>query len=509
MISIPNYTLQEKIGEGGMAEVYRATHDILEHSVAIKVMSASLMKDKSFKDSFIKEGQTMKKLKHPHIVEIYDIGISDDFCYMVIELLEAESLKDKLAKAPLPVAETLRIIEQISAALRFAHDQGYIHRDIKPANILFRENGDAILTDFGISKLQGTAGDLTQMGYLIGSPYYMSPEQIQGGELDKRSDIYNLGIVFYEMLTGEKPFSGDTTVAISYEHIHADIPTLDSPFQLFQPVLNKVLQKDKTNRYSEITDFANTLYSVGEETQRIAPLPPNTQHDTQTEPPAPPKPYLKIVLFALSVIMIAGVGIYFIFYPSPPLIDDKAVGENKITTSSTENNKPIEQNTAIANPPSVTISKPTSIPAEDHTPLINLLLDKSLSNLSSAITTYTRINKEQQSIEKLKSLPAESSRTKFITTLKIAILEAEKTQLKNTNKYCSSVIELGQHSVTLIEKQLKKNQATFITQYTNPAYATLKQFLLMHLRHAETAALTKNKCSQDVAESAKKFSAQH
>ncbi|HHL19640.1 MAG TPA: serine/threonine protein kinase [Thiothrix sp.] len=544
MISIPNYVIEEKIGAGGMAEVYLAKHKILPRHAAIKVMSANLITDKSFKDSFIKEGQIMAQLKHPHIVEIYDIGVSNDLCYMAIELLEKESLKEKLEKAALPIAETLTIIKQLSSAIQYAHDKNYIHRDIKPANTLFRNNGDAILTDFGISKLQGTVGDLTQMGYLIGSPYYMSPEQIQGQTLDKRSDIYSLGIMFYEMLTGKKPFSGSTTVAITYEHVHADIPILDAEFEQFQPVINQVLQKNKEDRYAEVTDFANALLEANQAgnqvndesddetviftakkpqpTQDIPPPQPREKEKTKDEdeegqvspatlPVKPPRKTALIIGGTLLTLITLGIASYMFIKPSTttPITPSTTITTppktpiSKTTTqipATTDNNKTQQNSTKDIENDVENNTEKNSQTNSNNSLIIQTLLDNALSNFRSSIKTYIRIQKAEQNIKEYKKLPPDPGRTKFIADRKKAIADFNKQKTDNQHAYCDAVIKLNKYPITDIKLYL---QEALVTKYTKPIYEEVGQLLL---KHTKIEILTHNQCKNDLIHFAKKLS---
>jgi len=205
MIEIPNYTLDKEIGHGGMATVYLGVQDLLQRNVALKVMLPEMARDKNFRNNFMSEGAIIASLEHPNIVRIHDIGIIDEtILYMAMEYLSGNTLKEKLSKGKLSFSDAFRIIKQVASGLVYAHDKGYIHRDIKPGNILFRADGTAVLTDFGIAKLQDTSGELTRMGYTMGTVQYMSPEQVVTTDLDKRSDIYSLGLIFYEMLTGRR-----------------------------------------------------------------------------------------------------------------------------------------------------------------------------------------------------------------------------------------------------------------------------------------------------------------
>ena len=258
MIEITGYKLIKELGKGGMATVYLAIHELLDREVALKVHKFGAS-DPAFRDSFVKEGQVVAKLEHPHIVKIYDIGTEDHRFYMAMEYIKEGTLKDKLNQSVLSTDEILAVIDQTAQALFYAHEKGYIHRDIKPANILFRKKNDVVLADFGIAKLQGTESDLTQIGYLSGTPSYMSPEQSMGGEVDARTDQYSLGVVLYEMLTGRKPFQGDNTMAVTYKHAHEEVPKLPLAYSGIQSVLDKALAKDKEDRYVDVMSFSQAL----------------------------------------------------------------------------------------------------------------------------------------------------------------------------------------------------------------------------------------------------------
>jgi serine/threonine protein kinase len=256
LLEIPNYKIEKELGRGGMSTVYLAIHTILERQVALKIMSPSYLNNEAFKECFINEGKIISKLNNPHIIHIYDIGISNDACYMAIELLEEDTLHQKIEKKSLSFEDIERIISQVASALTTAHTQNFIHRDIKPKNILFRKNGDAVLTDFGISKVQNTDGDLTTMGYISGTPAYMPPEYSMGEELDHRGDIYSLGVVFFEMLTGEKPYKGKTPAAVSYKHANEPIPKLETKLAHYQTVLDRSLAKKPQDRFDSVKAFA-------------------------------------------------------------------------------------------------------------------------------------------------------------------------------------------------------------------------------------------------------------
>ena len=304
-IHIPDHEIKKQLGEGGMATVYLAVHQRLQREVALKIMNPDTAANKSFQKSFLAEGRLVAKLEHPNIVTIYDIDAKNGFFYMSMEVLRKGSLKERLANGKLPISNALRVTAQMADALSYAHKKGYIHRDIKPANIMFREDGSTVLTDFGIAKMQGTTGEMTQMGYISGTPFYMSTEQGTGShEIDNRADIYSLGIVFYEMLTGDKPYTGTDTVAILYQHMHGDIPRLEGENRVFQPILDKALAKNPKDRFNAIEEFSEALYEASKtdaETLLMTPALPAEKIIIEKKPVWP-------WLVAIAVIGISGVG---------------------------------------------------------------------------------------------------------------------------------------------------------------------------------------------------------
>ena len=260
MINIPGFTIDKEVGHGGMATVYLGVQDLLKRDVALKIMLPEMARDKKFRNSFMSEGAIIASLDHPNIVRIHDIGIVDEtILYMAMEYLSGNTLKEKLSKGILPFPEAFRILKQVASGLSYAHDKGYIHRDIKPGNILFRENGTAVITDFGIAKLQDTSGELTQMGYTMGTIQYMSPEQVVTTDLDKRSDIYSLGLIFYEMLTGLKAFKAETAIQAIHQHTTLPPPTLEGEYAYLQAAIDKVLAKEPENRFQNATDFVKAV----------------------------------------------------------------------------------------------------------------------------------------------------------------------------------------------------------------------------------------------------------
>jgi serine/threonine-protein kinase PpkA len=260
-IQIPGYEFVRELGVGGMATVYLALQTSLDRRVAIKVMRRAGIDD-NFEKRFLMEGRTMAKLPHRNIVGVYDIVQNDVVNYIAMEYLGGGTLSDKLRDG-LSLAEAVSVVVQIAGALQFAHDSGVVHRDLKPANIMFRDSHTPVLTDFGIARQRDAQSTrLTQTGMMIGTPTYMSPEQAMGNDVDGRSDQYSLGVMFFEMLTGSVPFSGETPLNVVLAHINQPPPPLPPQFAHFQPALDRMLSKDREHRYDDLTTFVRELKAL-------------------------------------------------------------------------------------------------------------------------------------------------------------------------------------------------------------------------------------------------------
>src|SRR5881398_3376296 len=260
------YEILEELGRGGMAIVFRAREKQLERDVAIKVLPFSLAFDKEFVERFQREARTSAKLEHPGIIPIYRVGKSGRVIYFVMKFLHGKPLSSVLAaRGSLPPAEIRQILVQVARALAYAHKSGIVHRDIKPDNIMFDEHGQAVVTDFGIAKA-ATGGKLTGTGMSIGTPHYMSPEQARAQALDGRSDIYSLGVVAYQCLTGSVPFDGEDSFSIGYKHIMEEVPLppLETYDQrtLFE-IIRKMMAKGPDDRFQSADELVNALEAGG------------------------------------------------------------------------------------------------------------------------------------------------------------------------------------------------------------------------------------------------------
>ncbi|MBK8507613.1 MAG: protein kinase [Candidatus Competibacteraceae bacterium] len=258
---IPGYQIERELGQGGMAIVYLALQESLNRHVALKIIKPVLTADEEFAQRFTREGRLIAQLNDPHIVTVYDIGSHDNIYYLSMEYLPGGTLQQRIRQG-LPLKDALSVGRAIASALQYAHSRNIIHRDIKPQNILFRENGSSVLTDFGIAKTLGGNTIMTRTGLSIGTPRYMSPEQIRGQTVDARADLYSLGVLFYEMLTGHVPYAAEDSFAVAMMHVTSPIPELPPDLARYQPLLNKLLEKDANQRFQSGHEFLAALEAV-------------------------------------------------------------------------------------------------------------------------------------------------------------------------------------------------------------------------------------------------------
>lgn len=268
------YELIEKIGEGGMAVVYKAKDRLLNRYVAIKILRPEFTQDEQFLESFKRESQAAAGLQHPNIVSIYDVGRTGNINFIVMELVDGRPLSDLIKeKGRLDYKTTIDIAKQMASALSIAHKHQIIHRDVKPHNIMITSDGVAKLTDFGIARAVSNATMVADTSKIIGSVHYFSPEQARGAYVDERSDIYSLGIVMFEMLTGRVPFDGETPVEVALKHINEDVPSPAKLVPGIPPALDKIVLKatDKyqTERYKSVDEMLEALKNVEFVTQMV------------------------------------------------------------------------------------------------------------------------------------------------------------------------------------------------------------------------------------------------
>jgi len=267
-VKVPGFQIKRTIGRGGMATVYLAVQESLDREVVLKCMDSDRDGEKDFIGRFLNEGRIIASLSHPHIITVYDIGTVDDMVWIAMEYVHGGDLRTRIEeRGALPSDEALDLVARIARALGYAHQRGIVHRDIKPANILFRSDGTALLTDFGIAKRTTVDSELTSTGTILGSPFYMSPEQAEGLAVDGRTDIYSLGVILYELLTGQRPYLGDTAIKVIMQHIQSPVPRLQGALGRYQPLIDKMMAKSIDERIPDAEALARELAAYTGETE--------------------------------------------------------------------------------------------------------------------------------------------------------------------------------------------------------------------------------------------------
>ena len=261
-ISIPGYEIERELGVGGMARVYLAIQSSLERRVALKVMAPALAADASFSKRFLREARTIASLTHPHIVAVYEVGVTNDHLhYFSMQFLPGGDFAQRMRKG-VDQAEVVRVLCGIAKALGFAHQQGVVHRDVTPGNIMFDGADTPLLTDFGIARALSGSTRITSTGVSIGTSNYMSPEQARGGEVDARSDLYSLGVLAFEALSGRPPYQGPDGFAVAYAHVFEPIPRLPPALQHWQAFIDRALAKDPKDRFANADELILGLQQV-------------------------------------------------------------------------------------------------------------------------------------------------------------------------------------------------------------------------------------------------------
>ena len=313
---IAKYKIVGELGRGGMGVVYKGVDPLIGRTVAVKTIRFDVFTLPSGREEaqkrFIREAQAAGNLSHPNIVTIYDVGEDNGLIYIAMEFIEGSSLSDLIAREDrLPVAEIIRLVEQIADGLDYAHRKGIVHRDVKPGNILIGENGRVHIVDFGVARMSDSA--ITQSGMLMGTPRYMSPEQIAGKKIDSRADLFSLGAIIYELLTRKNPFEGDNITTVIYKIMHEDVPplrTFDKELpDGFDRVVRKALARDPDSRYGTCRQLVDDLKKYAE----CGGDPRKAEAGTQPEQRAPILPVrLKKNLGSKRAPAILGAAIVFL-----------------------------------------------------------------------------------------------------------------------------------------------------------------------------------------------------
>ncbi len=264
--TLGGYRVISQVGKGGMATVYKAYQMSMERYVALKVLPKTHSQDSSFTERFIQEARTIAQLEHRNILPVYDFGEDDGVTYMAMRYLNSGTLQDVLSFGELSFSDAVELMRQICAGLDYAHRRGVIHRDVKPANVMVDEEGTVYITDFGLAKVLESSSELTATGTIMGTPFYMAPEQSIGNKVDGRSDIYSAGVILYEMVTGKRPFDAETPMAVVLAHIHDPFPLPQTinprvPIEM-QRVILKAMAKEPDDRYQTAKEMSEALAEV-------------------------------------------------------------------------------------------------------------------------------------------------------------------------------------------------------------------------------------------------------
>jgi serine/threonine protein kinase len=309
------YELEELVGHGGMSSVYRAHDSLLERYVALKVLHEQYSEDEDFVERFKREARLVAQLQHPNIVTVIDRGEQEGRQYIVFEYIEGENLKELVVrKGRLEVREALEIAIEVARALGFAHEHGLVHRDVKPQNVLLNGDGRAKVTDFGIARSLDVEHGVTQTGTVLGTSNYIAPEQASGKHVDQHSDVYSLGVVLYEMLSGEVPFPGESFVAVALKHVNQPPPSVldvrgDIPMRVAEAV-DRALEKDPERRFPTMDAFAAELEACLAELDRgdgdVTMVVPAVRRLAR-QPARRSVPRLPLGIGVLALVAIAGI----------------------------------------------------------------------------------------------------------------------------------------------------------------------------------------------------------
>jgi serine/threonine protein kinase len=257
---IKGYRVLQKLGSTEHSGVYVAERESSRARIVLKVLRQMPGHDDSGGafDRFLREYETVAEMDHPNIVKIHDLGVGDEHAHIVMEYLDGGDLRQKM-ESGVTEREALGYLRQIASGLAAVHEKGVLHRDLKPANIMLRTNGSLALIDFGLAKKAKLEAAITDKGEIFGTPYYMSPEQGHGNRVDERSDIYSLGVVLFEMLTGDKPYEADTAVGVIFQHANEPIPSLPPSLAKYQVLINRMLAKKPGDRLQSVAQIKECL----------------------------------------------------------------------------------------------------------------------------------------------------------------------------------------------------------------------------------------------------------
>jgi predicted Ser/Thr protein kinase len=313
------YELEELLGSGGMSSVYRAHDTLLERDVALKILHEHHHEDEEYVERFRREARAVARLSHPNIVTVIDRGEDGGRQFIVFEHVDGQTLKDVLDAGPVDVRRALEVTIAVARGLAFAHDHGIVHRDVKPQNVLLNEDGEAKVTDFGIARSLDVEG-VTESGAVLGTSNYIAPEQATGQPVNAQTDVYSLGVVLFELLTGDVPYQGESFVAVAMQHVHEPAPRVldrrsEVPARIALAV-DRALEKDPADRFGSMDEFADELEAClreldGDATEESTLVAPAVSR-RRPRPAAPRRSWIPFALVALGTLLLAAalVGVF-------------------------------------------------------------------------------------------------------------------------------------------------------------------------------------------------------
>ena len=355
------YELEELVGTGGMSSVYRAHDRLLERDVALKVLHQQFLADGEQVERFRREARAVAQLSHPNIVTVIDRGEQEGRQYIVFEYVDGENLKALVEReGPLPERDAIELALQVARALGFAHEQGLVHRDVKPQNVLLNDGGDTKVTDFGIARSLDVHGGLTQTGTVMGTSDYIAPEQARGSRVDAQSDVYSLGAVLYELLTGDVPFKGDNFVAVAMRHINEPPPSVREQRPELSPcvdaVVRRAMAKEPRDRFRSMdelcaelgTCLAQVEGAVASSAAETMVVAPRRRRRSSSRPPAERPSVWPLIMLLAGLAILAGIlAVVFTFTNATEKIRHAAGGKS----SNSKTGAPVALSAAAAYDP--------------------------------------------------------------------------------------------------------------------------------------------------------------